>query len=129
MRQLIMIVDDEGDILDILSELLQSEGVAVVAFGDSRAALEFARMQPPDLALVDLLMPYMDGRELIRRLRADHSGDFPVIVMSASMNFEQVRDLPIQDYISKPFDLDDVLVRVHRVARAYVPVHGEKVAD
>jgi CheY-like chemotaxis protein len=129
MRQLIMIVDDEGDILDILTQLLQSEGFVVVAFSDSRAALQFARMQPPDLALVDLLMPYMDGRELIRRLRSDHSGDFPIMVMSASMNFEQVRDLPIQDFISKPFDLDDVLLRVHRVARAYAPVHGEKVAD
>jgi DNA-binding response OmpR family regulator len=124
-----MIVDDEGDILDILTQLLEAEGFAVVAFGDSRAALEFARLQPPDLALVDLLMPHMDGRELIRRLRDEHSDDFPIVVMSASMNFEQVRDLPIQDYISKPFDLDDVLVRVHHALRAYVPVYGERVAD
>jgi DNA-binding response OmpR family regulator len=129
MRQIIMIVDDEGDILDILTQLLESEGFVVVAFGDSRAAFEYARLQPPDLALVDLLMPNMDGRELIRRLRADHSGDFPIIVMSASMNFEQVRDLPIQDYVSKPFDLDDVLLHVRRALRAYAPVHGEKVAD
>lgn len=129
MRQIVMVVDDESDILDILTQLLESEGFAVVAFGDSRAALEYARMQPPDLALVDLLMPNMDGRELIARVRADHTGDFPIIVMSASMNFDHVRDLPIQDYVSKPFDLDDVLVHVRRALRTYVPVHGEKVAD
>jgi CheY-like chemotaxis protein len=129
MRQIIMIVDDEGDILDILTQLLESEGFVVVAFSDSRAALEYARMQPPDLALVDLLMPNMDGRELIRRARSQHSGDFPIVVMSASMNFEQVRDLPIQDFVSKPFDLDDVIMRVGRALHAYVPVHAERVAD
>lgn len=129
MRQIVMIVDDDGDILDILTQLLASEGYVVVAFGDSLAALEFARLQPPDLALVDLLMPNLDGRELIQRVRAEHTGDFPIVVMSASMNFEQVRDLPIQDYISKPFDLDDVLLRVHRALRAYVPAHAQKIAD
>lgn len=129
MRQIVMVVDDEADILDIVTQLLKGEGFAVVAFGDSRAALAYARVQPPDLAIVDLLMPHMDGRELIRRLRAEHADDFPIIVMSASMNFEQVGDLPIQDYISKPFDLDDVLVRVRRVLHAYVPAYGEKVAD
>jgi DNA-binding response OmpR family regulator len=115
MRQIVMLVDDELDILDILSQVLEGEGYTVVAFGDGRAALDYARLQPPALALIDLLMPRMDGYQLISRLREDVSAHFPILVMSASNNYEHVRELPIQDFIAKPFDLDDLvaLVRTH----------------
>ena len=123
MRQIVMLVDDEMDILDILTELFEDEGYAVVAFEDGRAALEYACRQPPSLVLVDLLMPLMDGRDLIVRLRAEAGGTFPIVVMSASTTFERIRDLPIQDYISKPFDLDDVVARVRALTSA-VPAHA-----
>jgi DNA-binding response OmpR family regulator len=129
MPQIIMLVDDELDILDILSQVLEGEGYTVVAFGDGRAALDYARLQPPALALIDLLMPRMDGYELITRLRGEANARFPIVVMSASSNYEHVRSLPIQDYIAKPFDLDDLLARVRsqlKESAASVPL---RVAD
>jgi DNA-binding response OmpR family regulator len=120
-RQIIMVVDDELDILDILTLLFEGEGYAVVAFSDARAALDYARLQPPALALVDLYMPLMNGRELILHLRRELGASFPIAVMSASSNHERVRDLPIQDYFNKPFDLEDVTERVRRLTDAPVP--------
>lgn len=123
MRPIIMVVDDELDILDIVVQLLESEGYAVAAFSDGRAALDYARLQPPALALVDLLMPLMDGRQLIAHLRADVGANLPIVVMSASTNRNRVYDLPIQDYIGKPFDLDDLLAHISRLvpARQHAP--------
>jgi DNA-binding response OmpR family regulator len=120
MRPIIMLVDDEMEILDILAQLLDDEGYTVVTFSDGRAALDYARIQPPSLALVDLMMPLMDGRDLILHLRAEHIIHFPIVVMSASTNSDLIRDLPIQDYMSKPFDLDDVVARV-RTLTSTVP--------
>lgn len=125
MPQIIMLVDDEMDILDILSQVLEGEGYTVVAFGDGRAALDYARVQPPALALIDLLMPRMDGYELITRLRREVSAQFPIFVMSASSNYEHVSDLPIQDYIAKPFDLDDLLARVRSQVEVGVPMPAD----
>ena len=123
MRQIIMLVDDEMEILDILAQLLEEEGYTVVTFSDGRAALDYARIQPPSLALIDLMMPLMDGRDLILHLRAEHISHFPVVVMSASTNFDLIRNLPIQDYISKPFDLDDVVARVRTLTSAVPARH------
>ncbi len=122
MRQIVMLVDDELDILDILSQVLEGEGYTVVAFGDGRAALDYARLQPPALALIDLLMPRMDGYQLISRLREDVGARFPILVMSASNNYEHVRKLPIQDFIAKPFDLDDLVALVRSHVMEGVPV-------
>lgn len=122
MRPIVMLVDDEMDILDILTQVLDEEGYAVVAFHGGRAALDYARIQPPALALIDLLMPLMDGRELITRLRAEQRAQFPIVVMSASSNLERVRDLPIQGYISKPFDLEHVIQRVNELIIGATPL-------
>lgn len=124
MRPIIMVVDDELDILDIVVQLLEGEGYAVVAFSDGHAALDYARHHPPALALVDLLMPLMDGRELIARLRAEVGSDLPIIVMSASTNRNRVYDLPIQEYVGKPFDLDDLLGHVNRLIDS--PAHAPR---
>jgi DNA-binding response OmpR family regulator len=112
MRDIIMVVDDESDIVNFITGLLEDEGYAVAAFSDGFAALDYARLQPPALALVDLLMPLMNGRELIYQLRAEVGGHLPIILMSASTNLASARNLPIQDYISKPFDLTDLLDRI-----------------
>ena len=127
MPQIIMLVDDEVDILDILSQVLEGEGYTVVAFGDGRAALDYARLQPPALALIDLLMPRLNGYELITRLRAEADMHFPIVVMSASSNYEQVRGLPVQDYLAKPFDLDDLVTCVRRQLMASVPMRPADV--
>jgi CheY-like chemotaxis protein len=125
----IMVVDDDREILHILTQLLESEGYTVRAFDDSWRALERARIAPPALALVDILMPRMNGRELVQRLRAEVGNALPIIAMSASARREQVSDLTVQDFVDKPFDLDDVVDRVGRFAHtardAWYAPHGE----
>lgn len=114
----VIIVDDEREILNILTQLLVSEGYHVRPFTDSRQALEAARRKPPGLALIDIMLPYVSGPELIQLLRAEVDPHLPIVAMSASSNYYQVRDLDIQRFLEKPFDLDDVLVQVEAVAGA-----------
>lgn len=119
-----LVVDDDPAILHILTQLLEGEGFPVVPCEDSQQALLQARIAPPALALVDILMPRMGGRELIQRLRAEVDPELPIIVMSASAHFDQVRDLTIQDFIAKPFDLDDVVERVARSTDGGAPAQA-----
>ena len=108
MGRQILIVDDEADILNILSEALRGEGYDPIPFVAPMRALEHCLATPPDLVITDLLMPGMSGQELVLRLRERFGGDLPIIVMSASVNMAAVAPLPIQAFLSKPFDLDDL---------------------
>lgn len=122
MRDIIMVVDDESDIVNFITGFLEDEGFAVAAFSDGFAALDYARLQPPALALVDLLMPLMNGRELIYRLRSELGAHFPIILMSASTSLASTRNLPIQDFIGKPFDLTDLLDRIEALIDTHIGV-------
>lgn len=114
----VIIVEDEREILNILTQLLLSEGYQVRPFTDSRQALDAARAEPPGLALIDIMLPYLSGPELIQLLRAEVNPHLPIMAMSASSNYHQVRDLDIQRFLEKPFDLEDVLMQVDAVAGA-----------
>ena len=114
----VIIVDDEREILNILTQLLESEGYQVRPFSESRKALEAARAEPPGLALVDIMLPDLSGRELIRLLRTEVDAELPIVAMSASSNYHHVRDLHVQHFLEKPFDLEDVLTQVETVAGA-----------
>lgn len=117
MRQ-IVVVDDESDILSILSDALVSEGYEPAAFTSAASALEYMMRQRPLLLITDLLMPVMSGEELVRRLRERHGDTLPIVVMSASVNMTAVAPLPIQAFVSKPFDLDDLSRLVERLLLA-----------
>lgn len=108
MGRQILIVDDEADILDILSEALRGEGYDPIPFVYPERALAYCLTTPPALVITDLLMPVLSGQELVRRLRERYGGDLPIVVMSASANMAAVAPLPIQAFLSKPFDLDDL---------------------
>lgn len=69
MKQRILVAEDDGDIRSLLKLYLESEGFEVIAAGDGQAALEAAKAQEPDLAILDVMMPKMDGYQLIRALR------------------------------------------------------------
>lgn len=118
MRRQIVVVDDEHHILGILSEVLGSEGLDAVTFVDAYSALTYMLAHPPALVITDLLMPALDGREFIRLLREQHGPDVPVVVMSASVNSKAVASLPVQAFVAKPFDLDDVVRVVARLLNA-----------
>jgi putative two-component system response regulator len=117
----ILIVDDTPENLRVLEELLRSEGYAARSVLDGAAALEEATASPPDLILLDIMMPTMDGFEVCRRLKQDATlRNVPVIFLSA---LDAVSDkvkafsLGAADYVSKPFQFPEVLVRVQNHLR------------
>jgi two-component system, NtrC family, sensor kinase len=121
----ILIVDDKPENLDVLSEMLRQCGHKVRPATKGKLALESAKKQPPDLILLDVRMPQMDGYEVCRRLKADPVlRSIPVIFVSAlTQPFDKVTALKCGgvDYIGKPFQVEEVVARVevHLKLRRY----------
>jgi two-component system, OmpR family, response regulator ChvI len=114
----IALVDDDRNILESVSMLLEQEGYHVRSFSDPAAALTALTTTPPDLAILDIKMPRMDGLELLRRLR--QSADMPVIFLTSKD--EEIDELMglnagADDYIRKPFSQRLLLERVRAVLR------------
>ncbi|MBX3178794.1 MAG: hybrid sensor histidine kinase/response regulator [Candidatus Hydrogenedentes bacterium] len=112
----IMLVDDTPANLSLLEEILRGRGYRVVAFPRGAMALRAAAANPPDLILLDIMMPEMDGFEVCRRLKADERlGETPVIFISAlddTANMLRAFNSGGVDYVSKPFQESEVLARV-----------------
>jgi two-component system OmpR family response regulator len=115
----ILVADDEPSIADALSTRLRYEGFTVDEAATGRRALALAQNDPPDLIILDAMLPELDGIEIVRRLRA--SGiRVPVIFLTAQDTLQdKVAGLTVgaDDYITKPFVLTEVLTRVHRILR------------
>jgi CheY-like chemotaxis protein len=109
----VLVVDDDPAIVDVLGELLADEGFAVHTARDGQQALARALESPPDLILTDLMMPYLDGRELLTRLREHpRTVHVPVLLMSAA---GQRRDADEFDaFVAKPFDIDELIAELRR---------------
>ena len=112
MSATVLIADDDPDILELLSALLTEEGFQVAAFSDGLAALHALRAERPSVAIIDLMMPMMDGRELIEQLRKEPGPPVPVIAMSASLSSATAEMLDADVYLTKPFDLEELLAQV-----------------
>ena len=112
----VLVVDDGVDNLRLLSDLLGRHGYEVRAVTTGRQALQAVEHDPPDLILLDITMPDMNGYEVCRRLKAtDRSKDVPVIFLtSLTDTADKVRafDAGAVDYVTKPFQFDEVLARV-----------------
>ncbi len=112
----ILIVDDTPANLRVLVSMLVSRGFTLRTVSDGELALEVARNDPPDLILLDVMMPDMDGYEVCRRLKEDELlKDIPVIFLSALKDTkDKVRAFEVGgvDYISKPFQFEEVRARV-----------------
>jgi signal transduction histidine kinase len=119
----VLIVDDTPGSLNLLNDLLSGAGYVVRAAQDARMALRSARSRPPELILLDIRMPGMDGYELCRLLKADRgTRDVPVIFLSAlhdTVDMVMGFSLGAVDYIAKPFQPDEVLARV----KTHVELH------
>jgi two-component system response regulator ChvI len=114
----IALVDDDRNILTSLSVTLQSEGFVTRLYSDGEAALKALSENPPDLAVLDIKMPKMDGMELLRRLR--ERTDFPVIFLtSKDEELDEALGLAMgaDDYIAKPFSQRLLLARIRAVLR------------
>jgi len=115
----ILVVDDELDIVDVLSDLLTAEGYRVVTATNGREGL--ARLADaearPDLVLLDRMMPVVDGAEMRRAMRADPLlAAIPVVMMSAAEGRRLSQELGCAAFLKKPFDLGSLLDTVARLA-------------
>jgi two-component system, OmpR family, KDP operon response regulator KdpE len=120
----VLVADDEPGILMYVGANLKAQGYEVVTARDGQAALEAAALQPPDVIVLDLAMPVLDGYETLQRLREWTLA--PVIVLSAHADeVDKVRalDLGADDYLTKPFGVDELLARV-RVALRRLEAYG-----
>src|SRR6266704_2099177 len=114
----IALVDDDRNILTSVSIALESEGYRIMTYTDGASALEGFKTSPPDLAVLDIKMPRMDGMELLRRLR--EKTDFPVIFLtSKDEELDEALGLAMgaDDYIAKPFSQRLLLARIRAVLR------------
>jgi two-component system KDP operon response regulator KdpE len=112
--KVILVVDDDPDIARVIRLALESEGLAVVTAPNGRDALQRVREQRPELVLLDINMPIMDGVTFVHRAR-DEFGDLPIIVMTAGAEASRYRDqLGARDSLPKPFELNDLLDKVER---------------
>ncbi|MFW0107599.1 response regulator transcription factor [Rothia sp. P7181] len=115
----LLVVDDEPNILELLATSLRFAGFEVVTASNGREALEKAESENPDLAVLDVMMPDLDGFTVTRKLRA--AGRlFPVLFLTAKDSTEdKVAGLTVggDDYVTKPFSLDEVVARIRAVLR------------
>lgn len=126
----ILICDDDADIRAALRIYLESEGYAVSEAADGEECLSQAEQDPPDLALLDVMMPKLDGIHTIARLRQKHN--FPIILLTAkSEDADKILGLNIgaDDYITKPFNPIEVLARVKSQLRRFTTLGGRGPED
>ncbi len=112
----ILIADDEQQLAMALKIRLQSQGFQVVTASDGKQALDLAIKEKPDLVILDVLMPVMDGYSCVRELNMRFGrGKLPIIVLTARDRMKDLFELEgIEDYVIKPFDHEDLLVRIDR---------------
>ena len=118
MSRHLLIVDDSPQITDLLKQYLNGQGFLVATAQDGAEALGCVAQQPPDLILLDVMMPGMDGFEFMRRLRPRH--EIPVIFLTArreEMDLLTGFGLGADDYLHKPFSMGELMARVTAVLR------------
>ena len=119
----LLVVDDEPNIRELLSTSLRFAGFDVTAAANGREALAAVERDEPDLAVLDVMLPDMDGFTITRRLRAA-GRHFPVVFLTARDDTEdKVQGLTVggDDYVTKPFSLDEVVARIRAVLRRTHP--------
>lgn len=109
----IIVVDDEKEIADLVSLFLRKDGYEVETFYDPLEALVSIEVNPPDGLILDVMMPKLDGIDLLTRIRENH--DFPIILLTAKTHQDDVLEglyAGADDYIKKPFDVLEVRARL-----------------
>jgi DNA-binding response OmpR family regulator len=112
----IVVVDDDHEILKLIAMLLRRIGAEAWTFYDGRAALKYLAAQTPDLIILDLMLPDIDGLQILRQLRAQQEFDrVPVLILSAKADPDTIRDgldLGADGYITKPYIANTLIDKV-----------------
>jgi two-component system response regulator CpxR len=117
-KSTVLIVDDDHELCVMLAEYLAPEGLSVETAGDGRAALERLQQQPPDIVVLDVMLPELTGFEVLRRIRV--SSRLPVIMLTArGEDVDRIVGLEMgaDDYLSKPFNPRELAARIKAVLR------------
>ena len=121
MSERILVIDDDADIVQFVRMNLELEGYVVDVATSGQAGLDAARAQPPDLVLLDIMMPDVDGLEVLNRLQVSPAtAHIAVVLLTARAQSEdRIRGLEMgaDDYITKPFDIEELVARVGTVLR------------
>ena len=126
----LLVVDDEPNIRELLSTSLRYAGFEVTAAANGREALDAAEEFQPDLAVLDVMLPDMDGFTVTRRLRSA-GRHFPVVFLTARDGTEdKITGLTVggDDYVTKPFSLDEVVARIRAVLRRTASLDDDDAA-
>ena len=118
MSRTVLVVDDKANVRTLVREYLTAENFRVVTAENGQNALYTARQEKPDLILLDIMMPEMDGFEFIRAYRRE--SDTPIILLTARLEESDKvigLELGADDYITKPFGMREMLARIHTVLR------------
>ncbi|MGC4376127.1 response regulator transcription factor [Fictibacillus sp. Mic-4] len=130
MSQKIMVVEDEQSIATLLKFNLEQAGFEVITASDGKEGLSLAEMEKPDLIILDLMLPEMDGMEVCKQLRQKHI--FVPILMLTAKDDELDKILGLElgadDYMTKPFSPREVLARVKAILRRMTQIPGEQAA-
>jgi two-component system response regulator RegX3 len=118
MNERVLVVDDEPALRDAVSYSLRSEGYQVTTLADAEAALEHLSVDPPDVIVLDVMLPGVSGVELCRRIR--DAGDIPIVMLTArDAEVDRVMGLEAgaDDYVTKPFSMAELISRVRAILR------------
>ena len=128
MNYKILVADDEAEIRSLLKLYLENEGYSVVEAVDGLEAMEKLKSDKPDLCVLDIMMPGMDGYQVLRKLRED--SNIPVIILSAKdADSEKILGLNLgaDDYIAKPFNALEAVARINSNIRRFYKLGSSEV--
>ena len=130
MQTRILVLDDEKEIADLVTLYLKNEGYQVHEFYDSEDALRFIKDNPVDLAMLDIMMPKVDGLTVLRKVRG--KGNLvPIILLTAKSEVDdkvEGLDAGANDYLAKPFHSKELLARIRAITRAQTAQADSKLA-
>ena len=134
MNKKALVIEDDKNIAELLRLYLEKDGFEVIIAGDGGKGLQLATDEHPDVVLLDIMLPVMDGWQVCREIRT--SSDVPIIMLTAKgETYDKVSGLEMgaDDYVTKPFEVKELIARIHAVMRradgAAAPVEKKLVYD